>query len=226
MEKKENETLELIVERYTFKTWSSEKTHMEALFRAASLAEGLLYCSIYGAIELDLIKGWGREGPNYPKPETRHDNVAEWKSNWIIPPYEYFKGIRWKPFDKMQQFEINVEAVKKGDQYEGRVHMVAYVWNDNSNVAGGGERTGCLLDVVDRNRGQILLAETGKIIIPMDKNKKEGINDANLGRYGERWDVFGFLFPPDEIGDIGHRPIEFKPIDLDERHQECMYRDR
>jgi len=226
MNQKKKESLDLIVERYTFKTSDMEYTHFEALMSAAWLAEKILYNDIYGALELDLVKGWGQSGPTYPQPEEQHDKVAKWNSNWIIPPYEYMSGIRWKPLDGMQQFEVKVEAVKKEEKYEGRVHMIAYVWNDKEFPYLGKDRTGCLLDIVDRSSEKIISAETGKIAIPMDKNKKEDISNAHLGEYGKRWDIFGFLFPPDEIGDVGHRPIELKPIDVEKRHADCAYRDR
>ena len=226
MNKKEKNTLDLVVERYIFRAWRPENNHFNALLSAARLAEGILYIDIYGALELDLIKGWGKSGPDYPKPKRQQDKVAEWKSNWIIPPYEYMAGIRWKPFDKMQQFQVKVEAVKKSNQYEGRVNLEAYVWDDAEVPYINSNRLGCLLDIVNRNKDYIILAETGRIAIPMDKNKKEGIDDASLGPYGKRWDIFGFLFPPDEIGDVGHRPIELKPIDIKRRHEDCAYRDR
>jgi hypothetical protein len=227
MNRKEKENLDLIVERYTFKTRYNNSTHFEAILSAAGLAEGILYHDIYGALDLDLVKGWGRSGPDYPQPKEQHDQIAKWNSNWIIPPYEYMSGIRWKPLDGMQQFEIRAEAVKKGENsYEGRVQLVAYVWDDSGFPYLHGERTGCLLDIVNRNRENIISAETGKIAIPMDKNKKEDINSAQLNEYGQRLDIFGFEFPPDEIGDISHRPIELQPINIKKRHQDCAFRDR
>ncbi len=75
----------------------------------------MLYEDIYGALQLDLVIGWGKGGPSYLPDRTEHsDGAACWQGNWRIPPYEYEQGIRWKPLDGMQQFDVKV-GPKTGD---------------------------------------------------------------------------------------------------------------
>lgn len=220
---KKEKSIDLVVERYKFSA-DKANSRSEAIIKASSLADSILYNDIYGALELDLVKGWGKEGPNYPQCKEHNDGIARWKSRWHIPPHEYERGIRWKPLDGMQQFYVSLE-VKKGERnYQGFVKIIAYVWDDKKYSGDG--RVGCLLDIVDRNRDAVIFAETGRIAIPMDKNSKKGINDADLYLHGTRWHVGGFTFPPDSIGDVGHVPIKFVPIDINKRHEDCKYRDR
>lgn len=220
----EPESLDLIVERYQFKADSAD-TKRDALLSAARLAERVLYIDIAGALQLDLIIGWGKQSPNYPVPEEHSDGVAKWRPQWHIPPYEYESSIRWRPYDGMQQFDIGIESKEEENIHTGKVNMVAYVWDDKPLIIGDG-RKGCLLDVVNRNRDRIIFAESGRIAIPMDKNTKTDINHAHLDKYGDRWHIFGFEFPPDDRGDRSHRPVVFTAIDIEERHQDCGYRDR
>src|SRR5574341_1032829 len=108
-------TLDLVVERYEFSATRIYNkyaflTEREAILRAATLAESILYNDIYGALQLDMVTGWGKGNVDYPKHREQGDDVAKWQSNWHIPPHEYEQGIRWKPLDGMQQFDVKIEA--------------------------------------------------------------------------------------------------------------------
>ena len=117
--------LDLVVERYKFATPKNYSARDEAIVVAARTAEGILYSDIWGALQLDLVIGWGKAGPTYPKRREINDSHARWLSNWHIPPYEYESGIRWKPLDGMQQFDVQVDAERKEKRYRGLINMVA-----------------------------------------------------------------------------------------------------
>jgi hypothetical protein len=216
--------LDLIIERYRFNSRPCSN-QQAAVKEAARLAENILYIDVYGALQLDMAIGWGRHPPEYPKPREREDGVASWKPNWHIPPYEYERGIRWKPFDGMQQFDVSIEVQQHEDVYQGVVKIVAYVWDDGEGMGDG--RMGCLLDIINRNREHVTLAETAKITIPnLGVNSKERINDAHLIDCMHPLTIHGFEFPPDENGDISYRKITFEPINVEQRRRDCAYRDR
>lgn len=225
--------LELRIDKFTFETAEGYNSRLEALLDASKQAERLLYSDIYGALELDLVKGWGKPGPTYPEPETKIQNLnpnfnfpVQWRSNWHIPPYEYWDGIRWIPLDGNQVFDIKAETFKKSDKHYARTKLVVYMWNDER----GFDRTGCLIDipnrVYDSDKFKITEALTSSIKIDMDKNTKMQIQTTRLSPYGVEEQITGFEFEPDSIGDIGHRKIEFKPIDMKQRKIDYEFRDR
>ena len=215
-------TLDLVVERYEFGA-EMHSTRPEAIHEAARYAEKILYVDIWGALQLDLVIGWGKNSPRleYPKPMEKHDNVARWKPNFFIPPHEYEAGIRWKPLDEMQQFDVRTEARRIEEKYQSVVKMVAYVWDDLPHDG----RIGCLLDVVNRNRNHNLLAERGRISTSFEDTTKQRIHDVILHRnqITEKWNILNFT--PDERGDTS-RPITLEPIDIEEIEGSCAYRDR
>ena len=55
-------------------------TRSEAIYEAARLAEGILYVDICGALQLDLVIGWGESSPRleYPKPMEKYDSVVDY----------------------------------------------------------------------------------------------------------------------------------------------------
>lgn len=215
----QDDTLDLIVERFQFIADKAKDRH-QALLNAARHAERLLYVDIYGAIFYDLIEGWGKTSVSYPQPPKKNDDIASWNSNWHISPYEYASGLRWKPFDGMQQFEVKLDVHQDGENYVGQVNLIAYVWKD------GVDRTGILVDIVGRNLNSIKNAENAIIKIPSAMNTKQDIDNANILPYGTEDHLFGFEYYPDAIGDVSHKKIEFKPINLEERKEGMNYRDR
>lgn len=219
------DSLDLVVVRYEFGTKTDYSNRFEAIIDGARMAENILYIDIHGGLQLDLDIGWGGRSPDYPRPNEHNDGIASWQPNWHIPPYEYEAGIRWKPFDQMQQFDVKVGAIPENENYRGVVQIVAYVWDDRINLNEEG-RLGCLVDALHRNKDRILLAEGSRISILMDKNSKDNINKANIVPYGDREDLFGFSFPPDDIGDTSHRPLDFTPIDIEEIRVRSIRRDR
>jgi len=219
----ENKTLDLTVERYQFKT-DPAKSENKALRMAAERAEIILYKDIWGALELDLNIHWSKSPP-YPNPAKVNDGHSVWQPKWFIPPHEYESKIRWKPLDQMQQFDVQTSAVEKNDSYQGIVSVDAYIWNDKISGRGDG-RFGCLLDLTHRNKDRILLAETADVTIPMNINDLTSINNTYYMLWKDNMALFGFEFPPNEIGDISYKEFSFASIDIEKRTEECRYRDR
>lgn len=217
----EERNLELVVERFKFQAKDTIRDKFDAVMQACSDAEHMLYNDIWGALKLDL-EGW-KSFDKYPEPKEISDSlgIALWKPNWIIPPHEYQSGIRWKPFDGMQQFDVKASANQEGDAYRGVVDVTAYVWNED-------KRIGCLLDLVNRNRRRdnLIIAETATIKIPSSGNTKDGINGAHIQNWGENMVLFGFGFPPNEKGDTSYKEFIFSPVDLIQRERDGAYRDR
>ncbi len=222
----DEEFLDLIVERFEF----DAGTHPDketALDKAAHEADTILYFDIYGALELDLVTHW-KKSVTYPSPSIRKEGNIAWKPKRFILPQDYEKGIRWIPFDGMQQFDVQIEARQTSTGYNAIVKLVAYVWDD---IKAGEGRIGCLLDLVDRttkynNRCKPIIAETTKVKVPMDRNKMENINNASLYEGQDSCSVLGFEFLPNEIGDISYTDVTFTPIDIKERQEDCQWRDR
>jgi hypothetical protein len=220
--------MDLVVERYTIKT-SNKPNYYQAIMEAAWAAEKILYWDIGGALQLDLQDLWGKSTCKYPDSRIEHkDAIATWKATgWLIPPYLYEDGVDWVPYDGMQKFHVKTHAdslplPKEG--YAGIVEVNAFVWDDTSKT--NFWRLGCLADIVNRNSKNLILAEGGRLQIPLDKNQTKDIKDATLDKYSTDWVVSGFEFPPNDIGDISYRKITLNPIDIAQRNEMCNFRDR
>ena len=76
----------------------------------------------------------------------------------------------------------------------------------------------------------LLLANA--IIISAEDNSKENIHEAQLSEFMVNLEentaaLFGFKFPPHgKHNDTSYTYVKFSPIDIDERHEQCTYRDR
>ena len=223
----DEEFLDLIVERFEFDA-GVHPDKATALDKAALEADTILYRDIYGALELDLATHW-KKSVTYPSPPIHKDGNIAWRPKRFILPQDYEQGIRWIPFDGMQQFDVQIEAQQTSTGYNAVVKLVAYVWDD---INAGDGRRGCLLDLVDRtskyaNRCKAKIAETTRVKVPMDRNKKENINSAYLIEVqGPKFVVGGFEFLPNELGDISYTDVTFTPIDIEKRHEDCQWRDR
>ena len=216
----DTETVNLVVERFSIKTEQFSTDKHDALMSAARLAETILFVDIFGAVFYDTVASWGKKTVEYPSPKRVDTSDSCYKSNWHIPPYEYETGIRWKPFDCMQQFDVKVESRNTGAVYQGVVKLIAYVWADSEM------RLGCLLDIVHRNEKQIEIAETGSVAVHMDNNSMDSIDNAHLINWSGGWEVSGLNFSTDEKAYKSSQIISFSPIDLRERIRDCAYRDR
>jgi len=229
---KETPWMDLVVEKYIIKTVSLSPNSHKAFMRAAKLSEKILYHDILGGLQLDLEDLWGKSTCTYPDSKKKgKDKYSEWEaSNWMIPPYLYEEGVSWIPYDGMQKFYIETSIKQKqvgiipgmGTAYQGLAEVHAFVWNDKSFL----KRYGCLADVIYRNKNEIVSAKSARLAIPLDKNEESDISKAYLLETGKKPEVLGFIFPPNEKGDISYREIDMEDIDIEKRCEMCQYRDR
>ena len=222
----DGEFLDLIVERFEFDA-GIHPDKATALDEAALQADTLLSNDIWGGLEMDIGTGWSGS-TRYPSPPIHKDGNVIWKPKRFILPQDYEQGIRWMPFDGMQQFDVQIEARQILTGYHAIIKLVAYVWDD---IKRGDGRLGCLLDLVDRtkyaNHCKAKVAETTRVRVAMNSNKKEDINGAHLnGDSSLGFFVSGFDFPQHEPGYRGSTQVTFTSIDIKKRHEDCMYRDR
>ena len=213
--------IDLRVEGYEFKTEPKED-NFSAILEAARTAENILYCGINGALQLDLRNLWGQSNLDLKYPEVYQegkDLQSQWRCHkWMIPFEAYVMGLEWRPFDQMQKFRVKCETREIESKQVGIIKMNAFVPEEYRIT--GHNRTGCLIDIVNRYKDRLITAKTATIRVPV-ANLKESLLRCGLAEtFDTKIRLYGFGLPGDK------EVIQFQDINIEDRCRDAAYRDR